>query len=100
MWWSSGRLQRSLLCACVWTAFLKAWERWATAPAVNFSKEAVEDWPVSGHWRVVQCFSARDSTELVGRRYIGCPTQSWGYVELLGVDNRLQSEVLQDGGYE
>lgn len=49
---------------------------------------------------MVQRFSARDSTELVGRRYVSCPTQSRGYVELLGLDNRLQSEVLQDGGYK
>lgn len=38
--WSSERLQRSLLCACtfVWTAFLKAWNRWANVPVVGFSK--------------------------------------------------------------
>lgn len=49
---------------------------------------------------MVQSLSAGNSTELVDRRYIACPTQSRGYVELLGVDNRLQSKVLQDGGYE
>lgn len=53
-----------------------------------------------GLGRVAQCFSAGDSTELEGRRHIACPTQSWGYVELLGVANRLQGKVLQDGGYE
>lgn len=29
--------------ACVWTAFLKLWERWANAPAVDFSKDHVKE---------------------------------------------------------
>lgn len=78
----------------------KAWERWVNGSAVNFSKEDVKESPVSGHWSMVQCFSAGNSTELVGRRYIACPAQSWSCVELLGADNRLQSKVLHDGGYD
>lgn len=49
-------------------------------------------------WREVLCFSAGQSTELVGRRYAACPTQCQGYAEFLGVDDRLQGKVLQDGG--
>lgn len=48
----------------------------------------------------VLCPSAGDSTELVVGRNVSCPTQCWGDAEFLGADNRLQGEVLQDGGEE